>query len=64
MANFLDVFKTIVRLLYIKHAEGVLPRNRVVGYLIEHIPMAVQGVETEDDVAKRKDFLRKIGYKA
>ena len=50
MANFLDVFKTIVRLLYIKHAEGVLPRNRVVGYLIEHIPMAVQGVETEDDV--------------
>ncbi len=50
MANFLDVLKTVVRLLYIKHAEGVLPRNRVVGYLIEHIPLAVQGVETEDDV--------------
>jgi hypothetical protein len=50
MANFLDVLKTIVRLVYIKHAEGVLPRNRVVGYLIQHIPMAVQGVETEDDV--------------
>ena len=52
MANFLDVLKTIVRLLYIKYAEGVLPRNRVVGYLIEHIPLAVQGVETEDDVGQ------------
>jgi hypothetical protein len=49
MANFTDVFKMIVRLLYIRHMEGVVPRGRVIGYLLDHVQIAVHGIEKSDD---------------
>jgi len=50
MRNFVDVLKMIVRLLYIKHAEGLVPRDRVIGYLLDHVQIAVHGVEKGDEI--------------
>ena len=50
MRNFVDVVKMIVRLLYIKHTEGLVPRGRVIGYLLDHVQIAVHGIEKGDEV--------------
>jgi hypothetical protein len=50
MRNFVDVFKMIVRLLYIRHTEGLVPRGRVIGYLLDHTQIAVHGIEKGDEV--------------
>jgi hypothetical protein len=50
MRNFVDVLKMIVRLLYIRHTEGLVPRGRVIGYLLDHVQIAVHGIEKGDEV--------------
>jgi hypothetical protein len=50
MRNFVDVLKMIVRLLYIRHTEGLVPRQRVIGYLANHVQIAVHGIEKGDGV--------------
>jgi hypothetical protein len=49
MRNFVDVLKMIVRLLYIRHTEGLVPRGRVIGYLLDHVQIAVHGIEKGDE---------------
>jgi hypothetical protein len=39
----------IVRLLYIRHTEGLVPRGRVIGYLLDHVQIAVHGIEKGDE---------------
>jgi hypothetical protein len=50
MRNFVDVLKMIVRLLYIRHTECLVPRGRVIGYLLDHVQIAVHGIEKGDEV--------------
>jgi len=49
MANFLDVFKTIVENLYGFHQVGLVPSNQVIGRLIPIIQIAVSGFAANGD---------------
>ena len=46
MENFLDIFTTIVRLLYVYHVRGVV--KGLVGEVIRCIKVATEGVKEQD----------------
>lgn len=50
MANFVDVFKMIVEMLYTRHMEGLVEWGRIIGYLVDQVQIAVHGVETEKNI--------------
>ncbi len=49
MENFLDIFTSLVRLLYVYHVRGVVHRPMVVGRLMNYVRIATHGWETEQD---------------
>ena len=49
MENFLDIFTTLVRLLYVYHVRGVVHRLKVVGSVINYVMIATHGWDTDQD---------------
>lgn len=47
--NFLDILVAIVRLLFIYHVRGIVPKSQVVGRLCKYIRIATDGIHEETD---------------
>jgi hypothetical protein len=58
MENFLDIFTTLVRLLYVYHVRGVVCRSQLVPRVSHYIAIATWGFETSDDASD--GYLRTI----
>lgn len=52
MGNFLDIFTTILRLLYTNYRRGIVKRGRLIGYMTDLIEIATDG---NRDQAKPSD---------
>jgi HKD family nuclease len=49
MENFLDIFTSLVRLLYVYHLRGVVNRDKLIGRFCKYIQIATCGIETSQD---------------
>ncbi len=49
MENFIDIFTALVRLLYVYHVRGVIPREMVVGYLCRLLEVASNGDDEDEE---------------
>ena len=49
MENFLDIFTSLIRLLYVYLKHGVVNRFRFIGYLCNLLGVATNGIETSQD---------------
>ena len=49
MENFLDIFTTLVRLLYVYYKRGVVKRGKLIGRFCTFIELATIGKDTEKE---------------
>jgi hypothetical protein len=47
--NFLDILVAVVRLLFIYHVRGIVPKSQVVGRLCKYIRIATDGIHEATD---------------
>jgi hypothetical protein len=52
MENFLDIFTSLVRLLYVYHVRGVVNRNKLISRFCNYIQIATCGIETSQDYSE------------
>ena len=52
MENFLDIFTSLVRLLYVYHVRGVVNRNKLIGRFCNYLQIATCGIETSQDYSE------------
>lgn len=52
MENFLDIFTTLVRLLYVYHVRGYVHRLKLIGRLCDYVEIATCGFENEQDASE------------
>ncbi len=50
MENFLDIFTTMVRLLYLYYGRGVVDRNQIVPRIRQYLELATSGCDTGDEI--------------
>ena len=70
--NFLDIFTALVRLLYVYYIRGVVPRERLIGKLIDYLGVATSGIDAFQDYSegflhtvysnlnKKSDYLQEV----
>jgi hypothetical protein len=49
MENFLDIFTTLVHLLYVNYARGLYQRNKLIGRFCQYLDVATAGIDTSGD---------------
>lgn len=49
MENFLDIFTTLVRLLYVYYKRGVTKRGKLIGRYCKYLQLATLGSDSEND---------------
>jgi HKD family nuclease len=49
MENFLDIFTTLIRLLYVYYLRGVINRHMLIGHFCNYLYVATSGIESDDD---------------
>jgi len=52
MENFLDIFTTLVRLLYVYNVRGTIPGNQLIGRLCNYLDIATSGIDSSQDFSK------------
>jgi hypothetical protein len=52
MENFLDIFTTLVRLLYVYYLRGVVNRHMLIDHLCNYLYVATSGIESDSDYSE------------